>query len=385
MTPIVAIQLIVWLAVSPVLLTVLGSETVYRWDVAFVFLTFFFGTLLWSRFSPAIAAARKPMAGVSIPLLVKVALMCHAIGYMYVVLDNDLLFRRMGHAYMAEVYSQLDILSLLVLRLFEVVYYPALIAMCFSLRVDKGKWLRALLAIWLVTLLFTGALDSRGKLLAPIIFFYVFFVHSSAANAPISKSLMAFLATVFGGGAIFVFASRLDNFDDTSEFAMTELFTRTDGLELLSMLAAARDIPIYGTLDPLMFANFVAMVPFLEVSAQLKELGLTSTKNYFLQVILGIDAFDINNSVVTDMYYFGGLIGAALGAMAYASSLSFLDRQIRTGRFWDSRVRAALMFAFLINAIRVEYDFFAVLIAIARDFFIIFSLLFFLRIRKQTA
>jgi hypothetical protein len=85
------------------------------------------------------------------------------------------------------------------------------------------------------------------------------------------------------------------------------------------------------------------------------------------------------------MYYFGGLIGAALGAMAYASSLSFLDRQIRTGRFWDSRVRAALMFAFLINAIRVEYDFFAVLIAIARDFFIIFSLLFFLRIRKQTA
>jgi hypothetical protein len=196
---------------------------------------------------------------------------------------------------------------------------------------------------------------------------------------------MAFLATVFGGGAIFVFASRLDNFDDTSEFAMTELFTRTDGLELLSMLAAARDIPIYGTLDPLMFANFVAMVPFLEVSAQLKELGLTSTKNYFLQVILGIDAFDINNSVVTDMYYFGGLIGAALGAMAYASSLSFLDRQIRTGRFWDSRVRAALMFAFLINAIRVEYDFFAVLIAIARDFFIIFSLLFFLRIRKQAA
>ena len=382
MTPIVAIQLFVWLIASPALLMMLGSDTPYRWDVAVVFLIFFFATLLAKRSGRKTGLADVSVSRVYIPNLLKFGFLLHCFLYIYVVLDNDLMFRRLGHAYMAEVYSQLDIFSLLTLRLYEVAYYPVLIAMCFSLQVDKGRLLKFSILVWLVTLLFTGALDSRGKLLAPLIFYYIFFIHPGRMHAPMNKAVLLMLGAVFGGGALLVFASRVDNFGDTSDFAMTELFTRTDGLELVSLLAAARTIPFFGTLDPLMFTNFVAMIPFLEIATQLKELGLTSSKNYFLQVILGIDAFDINNSVVTDLYYFGGFIGVALGAMAYAGTLSALDRRIHAGRFWDSRATAALLFAFAINAVRVEYDFFAVVIAILRDFLIIFSCFFFMRFRK---
>lgn len=382
MTPIVTIQLLVWLIVSPALLVLLGSDTPYRWDVAVVFLVFFFVTLLSRRSRSKTGLPGVSVSGVYIPTLLKLGFLLHCFLYIYVVLDNDLMFRRLGHAFMAEVYSQLDIFSLLTLRLYEVAYYPVLIAMCFALQVDKGRLLKLSILVWLVTLLFTGALDSRGKLLAPIIFYYIFFIHPGRMHAPVNKAVLLMLGAVFGGGALLVFASRVDNFGDTSDFAMTELFTRTDGLELVSMLAAARTIPFFGTLDLLMFTNFVAMIPFLEIANQLKELGLTSSKNYFLQVILGIDAFDINNSVVTDLYYFGGFIGVAMGAIAYAGTLSTLDRRIRAGRFWDSRATAALLFAFAINAIRVEYDFFAVVISILRDFVIIFSCYFFMKFRK---
>lgn len=383
MTLVVVTQLVFWLLIAPITLQALGAETDYRWGISATFLSCFF-LVVWLRRNrkPWATSSSRQEWYVAVPRSARLVLVIFTVVYVTVVLHNNLMYRRMGHEFIAEVYSQLSIVELFALRVYEVVYFPILFALLCALRFDTTKSLRLVLVVWFLGLLFTGILDSRSKLITPILLYYIFFVSPPGVVPPLRSSVMAVVLVSLLGAAMVVFIGRLDNFDSARDFAMNELLTRMDGLEFISNISSVRDIPGFGTLDPLIFTNFVSMIPFLEVSAQLKAIGLTSSKNYLLQVVLGTESFDINNSVVTDLFYFGGYVGLIIGAVAYASAVAGFDNQLKKGRVWRSRAHASLLFAFVINSMRVEYDFFSIVFAVVRDFFVIFGFFILLKIER---
>lgn len=369
---ILLIQIAVFLFISPIVMSVIGEGVPYVFGAAVLFLCAF---LVGLQLGKSRASTRYVTNLEFVPQLspwIKLFFAGWTVLYILVVISNDLVFRRQGSHEMAVIYSSLPLSNLIVLRGYEVAFYPATLAMIASLLFDKGKFIRITIFVMFSGFLFMGVADSRAKLLMPILFYYMIFLTSRGSHVQPPKKILYLSGLVLFFAALIIGASRVADFDGIFEYLVQDLIKRTDGLELISLINQEVSIPIQGTLDFRIFINFIAMVPFITEAEALKALGLTSSKNYLLREILVSDAFDMNNSVIADLFYFGGYIGVAIGAIIYGYFVGKFNAIARSAAIWENRSRAAFLLAFMMNCFRIEVDFFSMIISTTRDFLIIY-------------
>jgi hypothetical protein len=90
--------------------------------------------------------------------------------YIYTSYGNGLTNRRLGSEYMAELYANLPLFDLIILRSFEIMFTPFLaIYLLSSKNIDVSSKIRVFTSL-IIAIPFMGLLDSRGRLL---VIFYV--------------------------------------------------------------------------------------------------------------------------------------------------------------------------------------------------------------------
>jgi len=376
MVNIVTFQLLIYLFLSPALAMLLVGDYSPLFLVSLVFFVAFVIGIKLEGGAHVSAACEMPKLKIPKKFFFIYAFL--SLIYIGVVIENGIVFRRQGSEFMAELYSSMPIQSLLMLRLFEISYWPVMVSLIYFFRTRSVR-VNSFQAFCFIPIVaaffFTGTLDSRSKLIAPIIFLYILFRHDISFKN-IIKSKKGFLTLLILTILFFaVGASRMGAYDSIPEFVMTEFVQRTDGLELLSRVSSELGaIPFAGTRDPLVFLNFVAMIPFLDQAAELKALGLTSSKGYLLAQVLGSNKMDINNSVLTDPYYFGGVLGVIVFGLLYGFYTRRIDSIIKNGAIWRSRWLSAFGLAVVLNAWRVETDLFGLIFVVLRDAVICYAI-----------
>lgn len=377
MKNLVLLQIIVYLFVSPIVISLAGdSWWGYRFDFSIIFLiSFSIGLILVRQVSGRFrvtAFERYPY----IPVPMKLALIAMALLYIYTVIGYGLLDRRQGSEVMAFLYAGLPLIQLASLRIFEILFYPMLFIILVGLQYDRGKLLKVLLVVFLCAFPFTGVLESRAKLLMPVLYYYVLFIAPRPAWTPISRNFFISVCVLSSIGVFIMATIRLSDFADISGYVLADFVSRLDGLEFSSKLARESTSSVWGTMDFNVFLNFISAVPFLDSASELKAAGMTSSKNYLLQEVVGSSQFDINNSVITDLYYFGGYFFLAAGGMFYGYLVKRFDLVMKSNRIWTGRASLAFMMSFMINAFRFESDYFGMALSVFRDF-CIFNVVFF--------
>jgi len=177
----------------------------------------------------------------------------------------------------------------------------------------------------------------------------------------------------------------LSHYDNTVEYLLSDLIIRLDGLQLIPRIDDHDSIPFYGTQDIHMWQNIIALIPFLEAAKDLKELGLTSTKSYFLRVVLGANEFDSNDSYVTELFYFGGYYFTFFGAVLFGFLVSRVDFLLKYSMIWKNRFILSLVLAFFMNGWLFENGYTFMFFTTARDFFILYVIFFMLNfLNNQT-
>ncbi|EKD99138.1 MAG: hypothetical protein ACD_23C00112G0006 [uncultured bacterium] len=379
MRNLVLIQILAYLFISPLTLMVMGESAIYRLDLSVVFLLSFIAGIVIAQGGRSTAVGSVAVSPPSLPAGLKLCLIALTCAYIFVVISNGLIDRRQGSEVMAQIYANIPLFDLFILRIYEIIFYPVLIVIVIGLHRDTGILTKLLLVSFFVGFLFMGVMVSRSKLVIPLLFYYVIFIVPKPDWQPISKNVFVLGALVLASLALLIGLDRIKDFDSLSVYFIEDVLKRIDGLELISLVDEIVDIPFWGTLDINMFSNFLAAIPFLEKASVLKEMGLTSSKSYLLQIILGYTQFDINNSVLTDIYYFGGYILLIVGSCVYGYFVMKFDLSIRSNSLWQSRAKMAFMLSFLINAIRIEQDYFSIPFNILRDFIILYLLFLGLR------
>lgn len=380
MRNLVLIQILAYLFISPLTLMVMGEDVVYRFDLSVVFLLSFIAGIVIAQGGRSTVVGPVVVSPPSLPAWLKLCLIALACAYIFVVISNGLIDRRQGSEVMAQIYANIPLFDLFILRIYEIIFYPVLIVVVIGLYRDTSILTKLLLVSFFIGFLFTGVLVSRSKLVIPLLLYYVIFIAPKPDWQPISKNVFVLGALILTLLALLIGLDRIKDFDGLSVYFIEDVLKRIDGLELISLVDEVIDIPFWGTLDTNVFSNFLATIPFLEKASVLKEMGLTSSKSYLLQIILGYTQFDINNSALTDIYYFGGYILLIVGSCFYGYLVMKFDISIRSNNLWRGRVKMAFMLSFLINSIRIEQDYFSILFNTLRDFIILYLLFFGLRL-----
>lgn len=281
-----------------------------------------------------------------------------AIAYAIIAVSYGLLNRRQGSEYIAELYATLPLPVLAVLRGYELLLIPVIILYTFGLAKDQTRQRWAILLTALISLPFMGLADSRGRLLVMAIYLMSFL--------PVDRFLTYFYRNwrlVAGGGAaviasfVTVSLQRAADYGSRGDYLFTEVYARLDGLNLVTKLKEASLLSNWGHFDYGMLSPLIAKIPFLEAAQTAKLLGRTSTKQYIIQDLLRGRNFDDSNSMITDPFYFAGLIGVAVAFLVLGRAMRLFDRFIAEGRllvaFWPTTI--ALAFATSVAVFENDY------------------------------
>ena len=278
-----------------------------------------------------------------------------ALGYAYVSWSNGLLNRRQGSELMAEIYGNLPIYELFVLRIFEIAFIPTLVLYLFF---DRNPYERLAVAlISLMILPFMGIEDSRGRLIV-ILINVLSFIRPAVFVKYLYSNLRIYIAGISVFGVFYyVTAQRSNNYFSFSDFLYSEFITRLDGMELISELGDYGFIKYWGSFDWNMFSPLISRIPFLEAAQAAKIAGLTSTKQYYLKQLLGTDRLDNSNSMLADPLYFAGLGGVVVCFLIMGYAIGRFDLHIKSGRFGTSRISLAIAMSFAMSYSVIEVDF----------------------------
>jgi len=382
----VTLQFVIYFLVSPFIVNLEYNRYDYSlFLISFValaslFIGFFFGSQS-STYSKRVECHPK------INRLIVFVIVLWALFYVYISIDLGIVQRRQGTYNMAELFSQIPLLSLITLRTYEILFYPVVIFLIYSLY--HQKTIRAfdfvLIFSLFLSFLASGVVDSKLKLIIPIIVFFIFLPNwirndliKRNKHIFVSITILIFLAFV---GLVFNRYMSIEG-ANFSLFFLKDFIYRVDGIQFLSMLAETGRTSPLGTYDNNMFMFLIAKIPFLEVSNELKMLGLTSSKAYLLNEVLFMDKVDHNNTMITDLYYYGGYLFLFAGVSLYGFFIQRLDQHIQSGYLLENRVRAAFYISFGLTTLFIERDFFGMSIDILRNFILILGLLFFVKLSK---
>lgn len=295
------------------------------------------------------------------------------ISYAYISWQNGLMNRRQGSEIMAIIYGNLPIYELIILRVYEIVFIPYLILYLFFSRYLYERMI--VLVLSLSVLPFMGLDDSRGRLIILAINLLSFirvetFLRFLYTNIRIYLLLLGIIGVFY-----YVTVKRLNQYSGISDFIYAEIVIRLDGLNLVSELKDFGFINYRGSFDWNMFSPLISRIPFLESAQAAKIAGLTSTKQYYLQALLGTNRFDQSNSMITDPLYWGGLGAVVFCFSILGYAIAQFDIYIRGGRFGTNRYPLAVAMAFVMSYSIIEVDLFGAFTSLLQNLAICVALL----------
>lgn len=277
--------------------------------------------------------------------------------YSIVAVRYDLLNRRQGSEFMAELYATLPLPVLAILRGYELLFIPTLILYTFGTDKEE-KWHRiAILVASLLSLPFMGLADSRGRLLVMGIYLVSF--------VPSDRFIVYFFRNwrIIAGGLLGVSAfaaasvKRAADYGSLSDYLFMEVYSRLDGLNLVAKLQEASLMSNWGKFDFAMFDPLIAKIPFLEAAQTAKLMGRTSTKQYLIQDILRSSNLDDTNSMITDPVYFAGVAGLVIAFFGLGWGLRRFDKFIAEKRLLVAFWPTTIAFSFAISFSVFENDY----------------------------
>jgi oligosaccharide repeat unit polymerase len=295
--------------------------------------------------------------------------------YCLLIYDLGLLDRRQGSEYMALLFSQISIVELIIFRVYEIIFWPIVILIYLTKKNKSYAFNILFIITFLAGLIFSGALTSRTKIITTFLMFFIFSKYFSSkkfASSGIKDffllSNLFFLAVL----TIVVFAiQRSNDFYSFSDYFFTDIFVRLNGIYLIHELLIYNQ-SFFGTGDLEILRYYTTALPFLESSSELKELGLTNSKSYLLRDVMGFEQYDVNNSILTDPFYVGGIPLVAITGLIYGSLAKKIDFSIASKNIFQSRITYSFLLCVVINLIRLENDLIGILIGTIRDFAILF-------------
>jgi hypothetical protein len=335
-----------------------------------------------SRFDPEM----HPSAGISelmprgiAPFLIGILTLLYA----FVSLSNGLWNRRQGSEFMADVYGNLPLVELAILRIYEIVFIPAAVIYLFGKQSSASRF--TMMLILLASLPFMGIQDSRGRILVLSVSILSFVRIDSVRSFIVNNLKVLILVFLAVGVFIYVSVQRATSYARAEDYFFYEVVRRFDGLNLVSQLRDSGYINYFGSFDLAMFGPLVSRIPFIEAGRFAKLEGVTSTKQYFLKSILNTGKIDDSNSMILDPLYFGGLVSVAIAFAALGYFIAKFDRYVGEGRLFSSRTRLSLFLAFVTSFAIIEVDYFGTVTSFIQNFVILFPLLLVMLRRPQNS
>ncbi len=317
----------------------------------------------------------RPYLAYAIPAL--------ALLYAVMVVSFGLLNRRQGSEYMAELYSDLPIYALAIIRSYEILLVPFFLLYAFG-GDDNIVRRRVVMIALLLSLPFTGIADSRSRLLL-IALYIICFVKPRTFVEFFYKYIRFYLvALVVVGAFIFYSYQRSSSYSSFNDYLFFEVYQRLDGLNLVTDMRDAGFIDKIGQFDFAMFAPLLSKIPFLEAARAAKLMGQTSTKQYYLQELLGRSQLDTSNSMIADPLYFAGWLGiiVAFGLIGYAIARS--DRFVAKGTLMRNANTSAIAIAFATSFAVIENDLVTGVLSFVQNYIFVALLLVFGTVRLVT-
>ncbi len=335
------------------------------------------GYVLCSRLHGSRAATAVTARSLSIPdleprIIVVVGFAILAVLYAYVSWTNGLLNRRQGSEMMADIYGNLPLIELVILRVYEIAFIPVAVVFFFG---RSSLPIRLLVAfILLASLPFMGIEDSRARFLVMAITllsfvnlkdFIIFFYQNT-------KIYLVMFAAV--GVFIYVSLQRLSGYARVEDYLFYEVVRRLDGMNILSELRDYGFIKYMGTFDTGMFGPLISRIPFLEAGRLAKLEGVTSTKQYFLKTILNTGRIDDSNSMILDPLYFAGIPGMVIAFIGLGYFIARFDVFVEQRRLFSSHIGLATALAFVTSFAVLEVDFFGAITTFLQNFLILWGM-----------
>lgn len=290
--------------------------------------------------------------------------------YIYVSWTNGLWNRRQGSEVMADIFGNLPLIELAILRIYEISFIPIAVVYLFGYNSQASRLI--IIFVLLASLPFMGIQDSRGRILV-ISMCLLSFVRINSFRSFIVKNVKIFLFMLLAIGTfIYVSAQRLNSYARVDDYLFNEVVRRLDGLNLVSELRDYGYINYLGSFDSAMFGPLISRIPFIEAGRIAKLEGITSTKQYFLKSLLNTRRIDDSNSIILDPLYFGGLLGLAIAFVALGYLIAKFDRYVAEGKLFSSHIGITLSLAFITSFVTIEVDYFGALTSFLQNFFILF-------------
>lgn len=313
------------------------------------------GFLLMQFRQEPVTTAPEPLNKLRSHAALTLAVPAFAALYAFTVVAFELLNRRQGSEFMAELYAGLPLYVLAIVRGYEILFVPVALAYAFSGSSSKiGQ--RVVGFALIASLPFMGVADSRGRLLVLAVYMLCF-IRPSTFLKFLYRNVRFYIATAIVVSA-FVFYSlqRSAGYASFNEYLLREVYQRFDGLNLVTDLRDAGLLNRIGQFDFEMFSPLLAKIPFLEAAYIAKLLGRTSTKQYFLQDLLGRSQLDAANSMITDPLYFAGWAGILIAFCTLGYIIARIDRFVANGRLFYDLNKSALAIAFVTSFALIEND-----------------------------
>ena len=342
--------------------------------IAIIFLIAGFATYkLTNRASGAIHGAPNSASLISRSAAVPLGIALLSILYVYVSWTNGLWNRRQGSEVMADLYGNLPLVQLAILRVYEILFIPIAVIYTFG----NNSWMARffVLSFLMVSLPFMGIQDSRGRLLVVCLCLLSCVKIENFRSLMLKNAKLGLLMLLAIGTFFYVSAQRLSGYSTVNEYMFGEVVTRMDGLNLVSELRDYGYITYLGSFDFAMFYPLVSRIPFIDAGRIAKIEGVTSTKQYFLKSVINSGRIDDSNSIILDPLYLGGLLGLATAFLFLGYLIAGFDRYIAEERLFSSHLRLALMLAFITSFVTIEVDFFGAFTSFIQNFVILFPAL----------
>lgn len=295
-----------------------------------------------------------------------------AILYCITVLAFGLFNRRQGSEFMADLFAGLPIYALAIIRTYEILLIPVLVLYIFGKSAAKSERY-IVFGVIILSLPFTGIADSRSRLLILAIYLLCFVGPRILLSFVARYSRFYLAGFIVLGAFLFYSMQRVKGYNSLSDYLLFEVYQRLDGMNLVTDLRDSGLISNFGKFDTGMFAPLISKIPFLEASHQAKLMGLTSTKQYYLQILLGRSQLDTPNSMIADPLYFAGWAGVALSFLLLGYAISRFDSFVGKQNIMSSKNRLAIAIAFVTSFALIENDMIASLTVFIQNY--IFTLL----------
>lgn len=366
------IEILIYLFVAPLMRTVADKDIgEYSFGIAIFFLGFF---LLGGFLAPRrnkIKSGREDVFLIPEAVSLKWLLM---IAWMLAVVVTSFFYelynRRIGTESAAELFASIPPFQLVIFRSLEIFipFLASLIISEFFVNKTNGFNVGVVAAILIGVIFLLGVGSSRSWV--GLIFLMVLILTQNKLPRRIFGRLIWKSVIVSSFVFFAVTLLRFHSGDDRplDEYVSAEILQRVDGLEVISQIIDMHGYHAFGINAYAIVNPIVSAIPFFDAAVQLKSEALTTVKSVILDEEFQSGLRDVNSFFFLDVYYWGGLIGVALAAVAIGFFSKLVDLRVGVTTGWVYQI---FLVSLAINLVILEREAIGIFISVIRDWIIL--------------